>query len=297
MHDLTGQFAAFAAEKRADLLGFAPIERFEDVPSEHHPLSIFPECRTVVVVGKRITRGTLRGIEEGTQFDVYGQYGLSWLADRMLAITTIMLATWLEDYQWEACPIQDLPPQVPPSGVAVKPELPPPNVMIDVPEAAVRGGVGEVGYCGEILTPRYGPRQRFQLILTDAPLEPTPLLDTAVCDLCRECMKSCPMDAWAEGEDKVLSICGKEMTVAQIDFGTCRKCQNGARPNPHHPAGDPDRLGALCVRSCVAHLEQTGRVQNAFAQPFRKRPAWQIDGLGRLGVNPHKIDIDERKLT
>jgi epoxyqueuosine reductase len=284
MDTLTREFLAFAQEKRADLIGVAAIERFDDVPAEHHPVSIYPECRSVIALAKRITRGTLRGIEEGTQFDLYGQYGLSWLADRMLAITTITLATWLEDQRWEACPIQDLSPQIPPSGIAVRPDLPPPNVMIDVREAAVRTGLGEIGYCGEVLTPQFGPRQRFQLILTDAPLEPTPMLAEPVCDLCKACMKSCPLGAWDETGDQIVSIAGKEMTVAQIDFGKCRACRNGALPNPHHPAGKPDRLGALCVRTCVAHLDETGRVSNAFANPFRKRPAWQIDALGNKSL-------------
>jgi len=282
MSDLTQDFLSFAQEKRADLIGFAPIERFDDVPPEHHPRSIFPECRTVVVIGKRITRGTLRGIEEGTQFDLYGQFGQSWLADRMLAITTITLATWLEDNQWEACPIQDLPPQVPASGVAVNPDLPPPNVMIDVRQAAVRAGVGEIGYCGEVLTPEYGPRQRFQLILTDAPLNATPMLADPVCDGCHACMEICPMGAW--GEDAAVTISEKTMTVAGVDYGKCRSCKNGALPNPSHPAGNPDRLGALCVRTCVDHLEETGRVTNQFGKPFRKRPAWQIDHLGNKSV-------------
>lgn len=274
MDSLTREFLEFAKERRADLVGFAPIERFDDVPAEHHPRSIFPECRTVIAVAKRITRGTLRGIEEGTQFDLYGQYGLSWLADRMLAITTITLATWLEDHRWEACPIQDLSPLIPPSGVPVRSGLPPPNVMIDVRAAAVRAGLGEIGYCGEVLTPEYGPRQRFQLILTDAPFEPTPLLGEPVCDLCRDCMRDCPLDAWDEAGDRTVSMAGKAMTVASVDFAKCRQCKNGALPNPHHPAGVPDRLGALCVRTCVAHLDATGRLQNAFVNPFRKRPVW-----------------------
>ncbi len=282
MSDLTQEFLSFAREKRADLIGFAPIARFDDVSVEHHPRSIFPECQTVVVIGKRITRGTLRGIEEGTQFDLYGQFGQSWLADRMLAITTITLATWLEDNQWEACPIQDLPPQIPPSGVAVRPDLPPPNVMVDVRQAAVRAGVGEIGYCGEVLTPEYGPRQRFQLILTDAPLDATPMLADPVCDGCHACMESCPMGAW--GEDASVTIAEKTMAVAGIDLGKCRSCQNGARPNPSHPSGDPDRLGALCVRTCVDHLEGAGRVSNTFGQPFRKRAAWQIDHLGNKSL-------------
>jgi epoxyqueuosine reductase QueG len=279
MDELTSGLRAFAAEKRVDLLGTALIDRFDGVPANHHPRTIFPEVRSVVVVGKRITRGTLRGVEEGTQFDLYAQYGQSWLADRMLAIITISLATWLEDNRWEAVPIQDLPPEVPPSGVRVKPDLPPPNVMVDVRDAAVRAGVGEIGWCGELLTPSFGPRQRLQIILTDAQLEPTPLLAEPVCDRCGECAATCPLGAFRGGEHTI-SACGKEMAVADIDFAVCRQCRNGARPNPYHGAGLPDRLGALCVRTCVHHLEAAGRITNTFAHPFRQRPAWQVDCNG-----------------
>ena len=282
--ELTRAFLQFAQEKRADLVGIAPVERFQDVPAAHHPQSIYPEVRSIIAVGKRITRGTLRGVEEGTQFDLYGQYGMAWLADRMLAITTIALATFLEDQRWEAVPIQDLPPQVPPSGVAVKPGLPPPNVMLDVREAAVRAGLGEFGWCGEVLTPQFGPRQRFQLILTDAILTPTPLCATAVCDRCGQCAKTCPLGAIPTDRGSKVSICGKEMAVAEVDYSLCRKCRNGATPNPNHPAGLPDRLAALCVRTCVHHLDQAGLVENRFQTPFRKRAAWQTDQAGRTSL-------------
>ncbi len=284
MDQLTQAFLAFAKEKRADLVGIAPIERFADVPAEHHPRSIFPECRSVIVLGKRITRGTLRGIEEGTQFELYGQYGLSWLADRMLAITTIALATWLEDNRWEACPVQDLPPQVPPSGVAVRPEAPAPNVMIDMRQAAVRAGLGEIGFAGEVLTSEYGPRQRFQLILTDAPLTPTPLPTALVCDQCMACVTSCPLDAISLERKKTVTIDSLTFTVGEIDYSKCRSCQNGARPNPHHPSGDPDRLGALCMRSCVDHLDRVGAISNSLENPFRNRPAWQVNAQGQSSL-------------
>ena len=285
MNELTREFLDFAREKRADLVGIAPIARFDDVPADHHPAAIFPECASVVVLGKRLTRGTLRGVEEGTQFDLYGQYGLSWLMDRMLAITTIGLATWLEDRRYEACPIQDLPPEVPPAGVPVRPDLPAPNIMIDVRAAAVRAGLGEIGLCGEVLTPEFGPRQRFQLILTDAPLDPTPMLEEAVCDRCGACVRSCPLGAMS-AESETVTIAGKSMPVAKIDYSICRRCKNGARPNPHHGSGKPDRLGALCVRSCVDHLEREGRIRNALEKPFRKRPAWQIDARGQSSLQP-----------
>ncbi|MDD5706179.1 MAG: hypothetical protein PHR35_09655 [Kiritimatiellae bacterium] len=284
MNELTTAFKQYAEERRADLIGIAPIERFDGVPPNHHPCSIFPETRSVIVIGKRITRGTLRGVEEGTQFDIYGQYGLSWLCDRMLAITTISLATWLEDRRWEAVPLQDLPPQVPPSGVAVKPGLPPPNVMVDVKDAAVRAGLGEISYSGELLTPQFGPRQRFQLILTDASMDPTPLCEATICTHCKECAKTCPLGAISLDETGTVTIAGKRMTVGKVAYDLCRKCQNGACANPCHPSGLPDRLGAICVRSCVHSLERQGQVSNAFATPFRKRPAWQRDLIGRVSA-------------
>lgn len=280
MDALTCEFLAFAKEKRADLLGIAPIERFADVAANHHPCSIFPETKSVIVLGKRITRGTLRGIEEGTQMDIYGQYGLSWLKDRMLSITTITLATWLEDRRWEACPVQDLDPAIPPSGIPVREGAPAPNVMIDMREAAVRAGIAEIGYCGEVLTPWYGPRQRFQLILTDAVLTPTPMLERPVCDRCGACAKTCPLGAF-KGET-TRTVAGKTMTVANIDWSICRKCGNGARPNGDHPAGRPDRLAALCVRSCVNHLDAVGALINTIDAPFRARPAWARDAHGEI---------------
>lgn len=284
MDDFTQKFRAFAKETRADLIGIAPVERFDGVADSHHPCSIFPETQSVIVVGKRITRGTLRGVEEGTQFEIYGQYGMSWLCDRMLAITTISLATWIEDNRWEAVPLQDLPPQVPPSGVAVKEGLPAPNVMVDAKDAAVRAGLGEYGYSGELLTPQYGPRQRVQMILTDAAMTPAPICEAPVCTQCKQCAATCPLGAISADASGIVEVCGKKMTVGTVDYEICRSCRNGAQPNPHHPAGLPDRLAALCNRSCVHQLEQAGRVGNTFDVAFRQRPAWQKDIIGRASL-------------
>ena len=54
----------FAKEAGADVFGVSSVERFDDLPPERHPRTIFPETRSVVVLGRRITRGTLRGVED-----------------------------------------------------------------------------------------------------------------------------------------------------------------------------------------------------------------------------------------
>ena len=64
----------FALSRGLDLFGVANIERFKNAPREYHPANIFPEAKSVIVVGKRILRGGWRGIEEGTYWPSYTFY-------------------------------------------------------------------------------------------------------------------------------------------------------------------------------------------------------------------------------
>ena len=268
------QLAATAKQAGADVFGVADIVRFDELPEAKHPRAIMPEAKSVIVLGRRVTRGTLRGVEEGTNTANYSLYGAVWLEDRFVALTTFTVAEFLEDNGWEAVPLPNLPPEVPPMGVAVKPGAPEPNVMLDFDDAAVRAGVGEIGYCGTLLTPGFGPRQRVQMILTDAEIEPTPLLDQPVCMGPDQCKGFCPLGA-ITGR-KTVTICGKAMTVAEVNHATCATCQNGAQPNRHHGSGKPDRMAALCMRSCVHALEQAGRVGNRFQTAFQVRKPWTV---------------------
>lgn len=265
---------AKARESGADLVGIAPVERFDELPREKHPRTIFPDARSVIVLGRRIPRGALRGVEEGTNFLNYALYGAEWLENRFLPVLTFKVAEFLEGDGWEAVPLPNLPPEVPPMGVAVRRDGVAPNVMLDFDDAAVRAGVGEIGYCGVLLTPQYGPRQRIQLILTDAQIEPDPVLKQPICPRDAGCQGHCPLGAFGGEEERV--IAGKRMTVATVDWRKCGECRNGARPNPHHPAGKPDRLAAFCIRSCVDYLEKSGRISGALGAPFRKREPWQV---------------------
>jgi len=273
MFDRDG-FMEFARQAGADVIGVADVGRFDELPAEKHPRAIFPEVQSVVVLGRRIPRGALRGVEEGTNFLNYTLYGSEWLENRFLPVLTFSVAEALESDGWEAVPLPNLPPEVPPMGVAVRAGGIPPNVMLDFDDAAVRAGVGEIGYCGVLLTPEFGPRQRVQVILTDAPIEPDPMLEEPICPHSDECRGHCPLGAFGAEEERV--IAGKRMAVAVIDWAGCAACKNGARPNPAHPAGRPDRMAAYCIRSCVDYLERSGRVSGALAEPFRKREPWQI---------------------
>ena len=266
---------SFARKAGADVFGVADIARFHDLPPEKHPNTIFPEVRSVVVLGRRITRGTLRGTEEGTNFESYGLYGRNWLDNRIVSLLTFQVAEYIEDNRWEAVPIPNLPPEVPPLGVAVRSDQPPPNVMLDFDDAAVRAGVGEMGYCGVMLTPEFGPRQRIQVILTDAQIAPSPILSDDICPRKPDCKDICPLGAFVGEKEAV--VCGKRMKVAEIDDAVCARCKNGAINCLNHPSGRSDRIAAVCIRTCVDCLEKSGRVSNQFKTPFRIRPPWQVE--------------------
>jgi len=290
MGKFTKQVKEHAKEHGADLVGIASIDRFKGISPQNHPCSIFPEVKSVIVIGRRITRGTLRGVEEGTQFANYNIYGRDWLSNRFLPMVTYKVAEFLEDNRWEAVPLPNLPPQTPPMGVPVSPDKPAPNVMIDFDDAAVRAGLGEIGYLDVFLSPEFGPRQRFQIILTDASLVPDPIFSGQICDRSKKLAEFCPLDAIHTEKERTLEICGKKMGIADIDYEKCKICKNGASRNSAHPSGNPDRLGAICIRSYLDYLEKNNKISNGFQSAFRKRLPWKIGENGRI------IEVEQKGL-
>jgi epoxyqueuosine reductase QueG len=69
--------------------------------------------------------------------------------------------------------------------------------------AATRAGLGEFGYNNIVLTPQFGPRQRFNSIITEAELVPDPLIEEPIClrDNCRLCLEACYMGAITMRDD------------------------------------------------------------------------------------------------
>lgn len=261
-----------------DLIGFAGKERFEGVDPQHNPFSIFPEANTVIMLGKRICRGALRGIEEGTNFGDYALFGKNWLEDEFLSIACYDLVRVLEDNGWEACPIFPNPAELGPQGVSVAEGRPEPNIYPDFDYAAVACGLGEIGMNGLLLTPRFGSRQRFHMIITDAVIESSPLLAESICDRCGKCAESCPLGAVDMANPTIIDICGKKMPVAKINYEICKTCKNGACKNRFGAAAKPDRIAALCNRTCLCHLEEEGLLTNKFENGFRHREAWSVGG-------------------
>ena len=141
MDSLKQKIIAFAKQDGVDLIGFAGRDRFADVDPRYNPFSIFPEAKTVILLGKRICRGSLRGVEEGTNFGDYALFGKNWLEDEFLALSAYNLTNFIEEFGWEAAPVFPNPPEIEPAGVPVAPDRPAPNVYPDFDYAAVACGL------------------------------------------------------------------------------------------------------------------------------------------------------------
>ena len=276
----------FAAQIGVDLIGFAARDRFADVPAEVNPFSIAPEAKTVIVMGKRITRGTLRGTEEGTNFSDYNLFGIQWLDMDYVAEGCYNLVRYIEDRGWEAVPVFSNPSAVAGYGVPVRDGAPVPDVIPDFNYAAVACGLGVIGVNGLFLSKKYGPRQKLQMIITDAEFESDPLVTQTICDQCGSCQRGCPLGAISQ-ETILLDVCGLKMPVAEVDASLCRMCKNGAMGNRVSSRGEPDRCAALCGRNCMIHLEEAGLIENTFENSFRRRKTWAIDIRGK-NVEPQE---------
>lgn len=272
------EIESFARSEGIDLIGFADRSRFAQVAPQQNPFSIFPEAKTVILIGKRICRGSLRGIEEGTNFGDYQLFGKNWLEDEFLALSAYNLTNFLESHGWEAAPVFPNPSDIAPSGVPVAPDRPAPNVYPDFDYAAVACGLCTLSYNRIPFSREFGSRQRFHMILTDAELESTPLLEESACNACRACAEACPLGAISMTETETVTICGKSFTVGKIDFEKCKNCRNGAVANRFAAGSQPDRVAALCNRTCLCELEKREALTNRFVNPFRTGQEWKIGG-------------------
>ena len=275
---LTGALKGAVGVLGADLVGVADPALLENLPEERRPQSVFPEVSAVVVVGKRITRGTLRGIEEGTNWNTFDLFGRKWLEDQFLASTAFELVCWLEDLGFEACPVFSYPPDVPPMGLPVAEGRPAPNIVLDPRPVAIACGLGEVGRMGELLTPEFGPLQRLSLILTDAPLEFDRPRSFGFCEECTACAEGCPLDAVRP--ESVREANGwKEFGIEE---GRCAACRNGAFKSRFVGSEKVERTAAACMRACLESLEKRGLLERRFANPFRLRKPWSVNAFGEV---------------
>ncbi|MFW5869044.1 MAG: hypothetical protein ACOCX2_14560 [Armatimonadota bacterium] len=206
-----------------DKLGVANIERFDDAPPDMNPRNIMPKARSVIVFLKRIVRGSLRGIDEGTHYPSYQIYSYGGLS-RMLGTAQSRLLRFIEQHEYDATPLsakataREFGPKELPAG----PGLPPNEVVVQHRIAGTLAGLGEIGWSKVFLTREFGPRQRLAMILTDAELEPDPIETGVLCDQCKRCVAECPAGAIDPDRAVSIEVEGHRIEWGDLDLGKCK---------------------------------------------------------------------------
>ena len=216
----------------ADLCGIASVDRFRDGPRETHPLTLFPEAKSVIVYANRILKGCYKGIEEGTDWSTYWIYGYGSGLYTSLGRAGDALSGLLEDHGYEGVHSpggHTLLDEAPPARAPLAKDKLPPCVMLHMRVAAAFAGLGEPGWSKVFLTPEFGPRQRFEIILTDAELEPDPLFAGRLCDHCLACVRQCPGHALG-GERETVVCENREFAWGRVDCGKCKVTHWGLNP-------------------------------------------------------------------
>jgi ferredoxin len=222
----------YAKKIGLDDVGIASIDRFKNAPALFDPKNIFPEAKSVIVTVMRIPRGSYRGIEEGTHWHNYTFYSYNRLNTLFRPLLTYKLACFIEDHGFEAAPHYPGVPERNPAEKPVAPGKVPANVTANIRLMGVGAGVGEMGHSKVFLNPKFGPRVRLGCILTDAQLEPDPIIEPGtICNKCGRCVRDCPGNAIppVKDKDKLLhvDIGGKDISWGDVHMGRCTLTHHG----------------------------------------------------------------------
>lgn len=192
---MTQRIRRYAEELGVDLIGFAPICRFDEAPIKMSPQGIMPSAKTVIVCAIHHPDATmeLEGGEHGNS-QIFESYCVQYTMNTKLDHISFSLAHFLDACGYNAVPIVSSNIWRYRSYKELDAVFSPDMSHI---YASVCAGLTEMGWNGLALSPEYGPRNRFVSVITDAELEPTPLLPGGtLCDMCGECVRCCPTDAF-----------------------------------------------------------------------------------------------------
>ena len=165
------QIIALAKKCDADIVGFAPADRFE----KNDPVfCLFPDVKTVIGLGFRVLRGIYRGVEEGTTYYQYTTMGVENLEETVMPMALLRVAALIEEQGYIALP-QRRSPLIVAQANETNPEMQYSDIyrgvtgetQLDFLNCAVKCGLGERSMIGSLLTPEYGPFIRYCFILTD----------------------------------------------------------------------------------------------------------------------------------
>jgi epoxyqueuosine reductase QueG len=154
------------------------------------------------------------------------------------------------------------------------------GIAISQRHAAVAGGLGEFGWLSIVLTPEFGPRNRFGAILTTAELTPDPIYNgPRLCDpeTCNICTTVCPTDALSEyGEREARRVTypdkdgDRSFDYCHVDMTRCRIATHGLMKKT---GGDKDLVSSIDA-SAEEVEAAVATIHTSRDRGFQDSPTW-----------------------
>jgi epoxyqueuosine reductase len=213
--DLKGLIIQFCKDRGADLVGFAPVERWDEageVPPDFRPQAIWPPARTVIVMGMEMPLPIVETTPSILHKELYdtSNRSLDQLAyDLTRHLNRLGHASFF----------------FPRDGYSSLKALREKNLAaFSHVMAAKYAGLGTIGASHNLLTPEFGPRVRLVSVFTSASLPPDRMVDKELCIKCEACAKCCPKKAITMRKDRVIGDYDKTACLEMAEELTARRC-------------------------------------------------------------------------
>jgi epoxyqueuosine reductase len=181
-------------EMEIPLVGIASVKDWENppfhpwMPEEFYPQSIYPEARSVLVIGLPITLPVLETAPSIYYHELYKT------VNSLLDQYTYRLSNFLNEMGYPSI-------FVPRDGYgSVEVLKDNPVAFFSHRHAAMLAGLGNFGVNNMLLTREYGPRVRFASVFTTADMSYDPVIEDRLCIHCMRCVNMCPSNALDEGD-------------------------------------------------------------------------------------------------
>ena len=213
--ELKDDITRFCRERGADLVGFAPAERWDEggaVPPAFRPTALFPPTRTVIVIGMSMPLPVVETTPSALHKELYDT------TNRQLDDLAVELTRHLNRMGHASMPFTR---DTYTSMRALREN----NLAAfgHVP-AATYAGLGTIGVNQCVLTPEFGPRVRFVSVFTEAALPPDPLQPKELCIRCGLCAACCPKNALTQREDRVIGDFDKAACLEMHEELVRKRC-------------------------------------------------------------------------
>jgi epoxyqueuosine reductase len=256
--ELREHIIQYCRETGADLVGFAPVERWDEygeVPEAFRPRALWAPARTVIVLGIEMPLPVVETTPSVLHMELYRTVNRE--LDRLAVnLTRHLNRLGHASFFFTRDGFSSLKALREKNLAAFS------HVM-----AAKYAGLGTVGVSHCLLTPEFGPRVRLVSVFTEATIPGDAVQDKELCIKCGLCALCCPKECITMREDGVIGDYDKTKCLAMAEELTAARC---------YPCG-------TCVKVCPV-----GRDRLLYKQKGMRRKYLQERELLKKNSNhPH----------